>query len=71
MLIEMVNKFIEQCYRRGPTTWYTSGIEFSRCVMSCIKLSHEYLDVDVDTSRASATRDVFYVIISSSVLHHP
>lgn len=48
-----------------------SGIEFSRCVMSCINRSHEYLDVDVDTSRALATRDVFDVIISYSVLHHP
>lgn len=68
----MVNKsFIKQCYKRGPTTWYTSGIEFSRCVMSCINRSHEYLDVDVDTSRALATRDVFDVIISYSVLHHP
>lgn len=39
--------------------------------MSCINRSHEYLDVDVDTSRALATRDVFDVIISYSVLHHP
>lgn len=40
-------------------------------MMSCINRSHEYLDVDVDTSRALATRDVFDVIISYSVLHHP
>lgn len=35
--------------------------------MSCINRSHEYLDVDVDTSRALATRDViqFYIIHST------